>query len=445
MAVSRRRSIRWLIAAILLAVVLVCYLPRYVPALDLRSGLLPRPRDVTWVWTGALQPTSIRLTAKLTRASDRVRLLLGRDESLADPVASARHSVTSETGFALSIAADELAPGRRYFYALEVDGEIDTLRRGTFRTPTEGPQSFTFAFGSCARTGSSHPVFETIRRHDPLFLLHLGDLHYRNIADNDPAAFARAFDTVLRSPAQSRLFRSVPVAYVWDDHDFGPNNSDSTAPGRDASRQAYRRWTPHYPLPDDGAIYQTFTIGRVRFILTDVRSERSPRSDPDGPLKTVLGAAQKAWFKRQLLAARDRYPLIVWANGFPWIAPVRAGADDWGGYATERLELARFIEENQIRGIAMLSGDAHMLAIDDGSHNRWTAGGGPGFPVMHAAPFDQSGSRKGGPYSSSTFRRAGQFGLMTVEDDGGRTITVRWSGRNHKDRELLSHRFVVEE
>ncbi len=62
---------------------------------------------------------------------------------------------------------------------------------------------------------------------------------------------------------------------------------------------------------------------------------------------------------------------------------------------------------------------------------------------MHAGAFDQRGSVKGGPYSSGTFPGPGHFGLMTVEDDGGETITVHWSGRDHRDRELLAHSFVV--
>ena len=442
---TRRRKLQ-LLAGLALAVVLVRYAHRIHPRLDFRSGFLPRAGAVEWAWTGALQPTSIRLVARLTRPSERVRLLLDQDRSLARPRASSFHAAREDSDLAVSIAADGLAPGSRYFWALEVDGEVDSARRGSFRTPRLGPQSFTFAFGSCARTGSSHPVFGTIRRHDPLFLLHLGDLHYRNITRNDPALYARAFDTVLRSPGQSRLFRAVPVAYMWDDHDYGANNSDATSPSRTAARHVYRQLVPHYPLPagdGDAAIYQAFTIGRVRFLLTDNRSERSPRREPDGPGKTVLGDEQKAWLERQLQEAGQRYPLIVWANTFPWIAPERADADDWGGYATERLEIARFIEDHAISGLVVLSGDAHMLAIDDGSHNRFTAAGGPGFPVMHAAPFDNHGSVKGGPYSSRIFTDAGQFAQMTVEDDGGETITVRWSGRDHRDRELLSHRFTV--
>ena len=62
---------------------------------------------------------------------------------------------------------------------------------------------------------------------------------------------------------------------------------------------------------------------------------------------------------------------------------------------------------------------------------------------MHAGAFDRRGSVKGGPYSFGTFPGPGHFGLMTVEDDGGETVTVHWSGRDHRDRELLAHRFVA--
>ncbi|MCP3962255.1 MAG: hypothetical protein GY719_30810 [bacterium] len=443
---KRSRWISLLILLALLLALLVRYAPRLFPTLDLRSGFLPRARAVEWVWTGALRPTSMRAVARLTRPSDRVRLLVGRDETLADPVASAYQATDEAAGLLVRMAVDDLEPGVRYHYALEVDDEVDRARRGAFRTPREGPQSFTFAFGSCAQTGSSHPVFGTIRRHDPLFLLHLGDLHYENIERADPALYRRAFDRVLKSAGQSRLFRAVPVAYVWDDHDFGPDNADSSSPGGAAAQRVYRQAVPHYPLAtDDGPIFQAFTIGRVRFLLTDSRSEKTPRAKPDRPGKTVLGAAQKRWLEQELLDARDRYALIVWANSMPWIGEPLEGADHWGGYHTERLELARFIEANGIRQLVMLSGDAHMMAIDDGSHNRLTASGGPGFPVMHAAAFDRSASVKGGPYSSGVFPGPGQFGLMTVEDDGGETVTVRWSGRDHRDRELLSHSFVVGE
>jgi len=47
----------------------------------------------------------------------------------------------------------------------------------------------------------------------------------------------------------------------------------------------------------------------------------------------------------------------------------------------------------------MISADAHMVAIDDGSHSGYAAGGRGGFPVFQAAALESPESEKGGPYS----------------------------------------------
>jgi hypothetical protein len=44
----------------------------------------------------------------------------------------------------------------------------------------------------------------------------------------------------------------------------------------------------------------------------------------------------------------------------------------------------------------MISGDAHMVAIDDGTNSDYADGGGGGFPVFHAGALDRSSSVKGG-------------------------------------------------
>jgi hypothetical protein len=83
-----------------------------------------------------------------------------------------------------------------------------------------------------------------------------------------------------------------------------------------------------------------------------------------------------------------------------------------------------------------------MLAIDNGTNSDYSTNGGAGFPVMHAAPLDKHPSEKGGPYSEGVSLTSGQFGLMTVDDEG-ETIDITWSGRNYKDEELLHYEFSV--
>jgi phosphodiesterase/alkaline phosphatase D-like protein len=239
----------------------------------------------------------------------------------------------------------------------------------------------------------------------------------------------------LTQPAQAALYRSVPIAYVWDDHDYGRNDADSTAPSRPAAMQAYRDFVPHYPLAThDSPIYQGFTIGRVRVLITDTRSGRRPAD------ATMLGAEQLGWLEAQLTAAASRFPLVIWVNPDPWIAADDPTADHWGGFEAERTEIAELIGRLELDGLLMLSGDAHMVAIDDGTNNVYAEGAR--FPVFHAGALDRPGSVKGGPYSAGAYPGGGQFGVVTIRDDGA-SITVELSGRDWTGEELVHHTFTV--
>jgi hypothetical protein len=153
----------------------------------------------------------------------------------------------------------------------------------------------------------------------------------------------------------------------------------------------------------------------------------------------MLGARQKAWFKHEIRRSRVNYPLIVWVNTLPWIGVT--GDDGWYVYTHERKELANLIADDEITNLCMVSGDAHMLAIDDGTNSDYSDSGGAAFPVMQAAALDRSGSVKGGPYSHGAYPGGGQFGLMTVIDTGD-SIRVQWKGMNYLDQVIVSYAFA---
>ena len=49
-----------------------------------------------------------------------------------------------------------------------------------------------------------------------------------------------------------------------------------------------------------------------------------------------------------------------------------------------------------IHNLVMIAGDAHLLAIDDGSNTDYSNNGGKaGFPLMQSSPMAQYGSSKG--------------------------------------------------
>jgi hypothetical protein len=243
----------------------------------------------------------------------------------------------------------------------------------------------------------------------------------------------------LTASAQAALYRTVPVAYVWDDHDYGPNDADAdaSAPSRPAARTAYHTDVPHYPLPGgpDGAIYQAFSAERARFVITDTRSARTRES--------MLGAAQLGWLERELVTAAASHALVVWVNPDPWVAGPDPNVDNWGAYPEERRRIADVIAGAGIRDLVMVSGDAHMVAIDDGTHTGYGTAGQPGFPLLHAAALDRPGSVKGGPYSEGAFPGPGQFGTLRVTDGGGHEIGVELAGRNWQGEVLVSYRTTL--
>ncbi len=404
------------------------------------SGKLGAQAFVQFQWSGAVTPTSVLIKAKVN-GNRTVRAALSPDSAFTAPVYSAPVAVDSTTNWVAPFQMNGLIPNTKYYYAIESNGIIDTNYIGKFTTFPDGDfASFMFIFGADASTGSNHPVFDAIRNADPLFFLHIGDIHYNNIVVNDVNLYRQAFDTVMGSYRQSLLYRNVPIAYMWDDHDYSDNNSDSTTPSRLAARLTYQEYVPHYPLPagsGDVPVYQTFTVGRVKIILTDLRSEKSAISMPDDSLKSMLGAQQKAWLKQELLSA-NRNRVIILLSTVPWIAPAVVGEDDWGGYTTERRELSDFMVDNSIENVIIICGDGHMLAIDDGTNNQYATNGGPGYPVIHSAAFDRSGSIKGGPFTIPPVTGRGHFTKATITDNGGSRVNVSFSGLDYLRGEIMS-------
>ena len=401
---------------------------------------------VDWLWSGAITPGSARIRARVT-VDGPVRALVTRADGrdAASPKIVATTGPPSTDGVH-TFDADGLQPDTGYHYAIETAAGRDE-RVGKFRTFGDGPFSFAFAFGSCASTGSNNLIFDTMRQRTPHFFLHLGDFHYANIGIDDPWRFRDASNRVLRSPRQSALYRDTPIVYVFDDHDFGKDDSDGTSVTKGAAQRVYRERVPHYPLPLStglgatpgagpiGPIAQAFTVGRARVIVTDTRSERTPQRAADAASRTMLGLAQRQWLVDELTRAADgKAAVVFWASTVPWITKAIPGTGHgWEPYARERAEIAGLVAKLGLTSrLIILSGDAHMAAIDDGTNSNYvqgTAANTRGPVVVQAAPFSRFPRAKGGPYSHGQSTRNHQFGWVEVKDTGD-ALTVHLTCRN---------------
>jgi phosphodiesterase/alkaline phosphatase D-like protein len=387
--------------------------------------------EVKYFWSGALTSSSVKVNAKISNQSNQVRLVVDEDSTFFSPLFSAYYNVDSTTNLMLAAQIENLDSQTKYFYAIELDGILDTSSQdiGTFTTFADGPFSFSFSIGSCALE-SDHKVFEAMKSLNPNFYLNMGDLHYGNPnSESDVNIHRLPYENlVLSKPKLESFLKKTPIVYVWDDHDFCGDNSNGNYGGKLNARRAYSEYVPHYPLAfgsgSQHPIAQSFTVGRLHFIITDLRSERSKTQ--------IMSEEQLSWFKNECIYARDNNLIIAWMSTYSWAG---TNIDNWSGYASARTHINDFLFCNHIRNLFILSGDAHMLGIDDG-YNCNFSNNNCGFyfyPNFQAGALNAVGSYKGGVYNQGGYflnpnQTYGQFGMVDVLDQGGDSIFISFKG-----------------
>lgn len=389
-----------------------------------------------------------------------VRVAVADNAGMSDPVFTASEAVDAQGVATLTISG--LAPSSRFFYQVEDNGVLDTSVTGQFLThpPVGSRASFTIGAASCAGLDtefpgsgtelapdriSNSPIFETIRAkavaENWLFFGHLGDTTYYDpgsgvhVPDASVATYRTMYDDILAQSNQAGLYRDVPFFHFWDDHEFGPDNSDGTFVDKANAAQVFREREPATDFPDANAIYRHKRIGRTLIIGSDVRYDRSPNTDPDGPSKTMLGSAQKTWMEN-LLASTDA-EFFIWLMPSQWMGTT---TDSWSEFATERDELVTMLGDlGWLNRMCMVYGDRHAAGISSGATNDWG-----GFPVLQAASIDARPASSGAPGRFDVLEdipSRDQYGTVTVTDVGS-SILVKLSAWRGTD-EIGAYSFGV--
>jgi hypothetical protein len=407
--------------------------------------------DVASVWIGATTATTAQVKARLVSATAST-LLVADNEAMTGAVSLGPVAPGADNVIVWTVTG--LTPGTRYWVVVD-DGALNPSFKAHFLTHPAAigePASYLFgAAGDAGLTGdgytggitagvSNGDVFDTMRvqaaAEQWLWFSHLGDLHYKNISTNDVSAFRSAYfenmnyGSVINSGAkQSGFFRSLASTYVWDDHDFGANNSDRTSASNPAANQAYREWVPHYPLPGGSTgIYQSWQVGRVLYIASDVRSFRDPNSDPLTPAKTLLGTGQKAWMESLLYSARDSgAEALVWQTPSRWVG----GSDTWSEFAYERAEMVEmFGDTGWLDRMILMTADMHAVSMCSGPHNPHGR-----FPMFMFAGMDAGAwSTSEADYDIGSVSGRRQYGTMRVQDNGH---TIALTGTGYRDGAVL--------
>eukprot|EP00538_Stauroneis_constricta_P012968 CAMPEP_0119561608 /NCGR_PEP_ID=MMETSP1352-20130426/18128_1 /TAXON_ID=265584 /ORGANISM="Stauroneis constricta, Strain CCMP1120" /LENGTH=601 /DNA_ID=CAMNT_0007609851 /DNA_START=210 /DNA_END=2015 /DNA_ORIENTATION=+ len=434
---------------VLVLVMLTFFLAACIQAFISTRNTYPDDRYDNWILLGGLTSTSatFRIRSNDLTKNDDARLVIATDEDFQNRVwtSSSLQSLRRDdmSGLVISTTATGLETNSQYYYATVVDGDgsadandATIIQRGRFRTaPTEGQRAnFKFATAGCAWSGSVHPIFSTIREEndDLLFFLHLGDIHYEDLNVDDVERRIHALDRVMASEKQRSLL-SLPLAYMYDDHDWLGNDSKGDGVGREAALQSYQEAFPfHEPLPSESANYHAFTVGAVRFVITDLRAEVTDDA--------MMSAEQQAWLFNEFDQASN-FDFVIWVSTKIWIAnDANDDKDDkWGEFPKQREEISNYIQDVVPNNLLMIAADAHMLAFDDGSNTYYgnvsatepdeTSTVKKSFPVLQSGPLDRLASFKGGPFSDGCtaylYERNHQYSTIEfLEEDGKACLEI---------------------
>ena len=162
-------------------------------------------------------------------------------------------------------------------------------------------------------------------------------------------------------PQVQKLLATTRNYAAWDDHDYGPNNSDGTFDGRETAARVFRDYWMNgaHTVPSMGTAGR-FEWGDVEFFVVDQRSFRSPNDMLETADKVMLGAAQFRWLIESLRSSTARFKIVV--GGGQMMNPI-APFEGWADYPQEQQRFIDAIRNQRIEGVMFVSGDRHHTEL----------------------------------------------------------------------------------
>lgn len=284
--------------------------------------------------------------------------------------------------FSLKLIADQVEPGNTYQYQVYINDipiklEYPTSFQSQPLWKYRGdPPEFTLATGSCAYInetkydrpgkpyGSDYEVFEAIHKKRPDLMIWLGDNFYYREADWSSWTGITHRNTHTRSTSELQpLLASTHHYAIWDDHDYGPNDSDRGLWNKNQTYDAFKLFWPNpsFGIEHAKGAISFFQWGDADFILLDNRSFRSP-NNLKAKNKTILGERQLQWLKDVLVTSEATFKIV--AMGGQFLSSVEAFETySNNGFKAERDEIINFIHEQNIEGVVFLTGDRHFTEL----------------------------------------------------------------------------------
>ncbi|MFL6791668.1 MAG: alkaline phosphatase D family protein [Bradyrhizobium sp.] len=388
------------------------------------SRAADRPQIACGLQSGDVSADSAVIWARADRPA-RMQVECSSVESFKTILRAASADALPDSDFTSKLLLDGLPPAQDIFYrvrfeSMDENGIVGEVQAGHFRTAPSDRRSVSFVWsGDTAGQGwgidpsrGGMRTYRTMLENRPDFFIHSGDHIYadcpvpselqlpnrgawRNIVTEEKSVVAHSLNEFRGNYKYSflddnlRAFHAeVPMFAQWDDHevtnDWSPiGSADETGYAEDGTsklvaraRRAFHEFMPIRAVQEQaGRVYRKIAYGPlIDVFLIDMRSYRdSTWNRRDDRRETfILGPAQLAWLKRELIASNATWKVI--AADLP-IGLISEDAIALGDGPPERREheiadLLFFMKRAGIRNTVWLTADMHYTAAHHYDPNR---------------------------------------------------------------------------
>jgi alkaline phosphatase D len=287
----------------------------------------------------------------------------------------------ARTAYTMKWAVGNLEPGRTYQYEILFDG-IPIVRPYPLTFTTQpiwrwrtDPPTFSVATGSCAYIneteydrpgtpyGSDYQIFGHIAAQKPNLMLWLGDnVYYREPDWSTRSGMLHRYTHDRSTPELQSLLAATSHYAIWDDHDYGPNDSDGTWIHKETAAEVFEAFwgNPTYGIPGSKGCTTFFQYNDIDFFLLDNRYYRAPNECGTCP-RTALGQAQTDWLLAALAASQAPFKMV--AIGGQMLTTNDNSETHWHFFKEERDAILEHIEKEKIKGVIFLTGDQHFTEL----------------------------------------------------------------------------------
>ncbi|MCB9032976.1 MAG: alkaline phosphatase D family protein [Chitinophagales bacterium] len=223
-------------------------------------------------------------------------------------------------------------------------------------------------------------------------------------------------------PNFSTLQHQIPIDYIYDDEDFIKDDcskysytkiikQNTTVTFKEIQYneylksnviQAYQQYFPNYPIQSEQSAYHSFTYGNAEFFVLDTRGTRSANTEIFQPTKKgkykykmtknhqLLDSTQLNWLLNELKNSTATWKFIVSSvaynpklkklldlcmmkinqnrklpNGKTGMEVAIELSALWCAFPNTNKILIDFIQNNHIKNVVVLSGDAHTALVEN--------------------------------------------------------------------------------